>query len=148
MHVNTVLRRGVDIFVSLCLLFSILFISTVSAEDTPDSLVDATFTIEFVTGTELVVDVAMTAYRLTIDDVYTAEEIASASDEKMGALKYAVFLLLKSQINSVFENAEISNFQMPTYSGGCFNEELNVKLTSTFFGLITLLTLKAWSTVF
>ena len=67
MYVNTVLRRGVDIFVSLCLLFSILFINTVSAEDTPDSLVDATFTIEFVTGTELVVDVAMTAYRLTID---------------------------------------------------------------------------------
>ena len=135
MHVNTVLRRGVDIFVSLCLLFSILFINTVSAEDTPDSLVDATFTIEFVTGTELVVDVTMTAYRLTIDDVYTAEEIASASDEKMGALKYAVFLLLKSQINSVFENAEISNFEMPTYSSGVFNEELNVKLTSSFFGL-------------
>ena len=73
---------------SLCLVFSLLFISTVSAEDTPDSLVDATFTIEFVTGTELVVDVAMTAYGLTIDDVYTAEEIASASDEKMGAFEF------------------------------------------------------------
>jgi len=134
-HVNMVIWRGINIFVSLCLIFSMFFISTISAEDTPDSLVDATFTIEFVTGTELVVDVTMTAYRLTIDDVYTAEEIASAVDEKMGALKYAVFLLLKGQINSVFEDAEISNFEMPTYGSGVFNEELNVKLTSAFFGL-------------
>jgi len=116
-------------------MFLVFFINTASADDAPDSLVDATFTIEFVTGTELVVDVAMTAYKLTIDEAYTADEIASAVDEKMGALKYAVFLLLKNQINTVFENAEISNFELPTYSSGVFNEELNVKLTSSYFGL-------------
>ena len=123
------------IFVSLCFISSTFFINTASAEDAPESLVDATFTIEFVTGTNLVVDVTMTAYKLTTDHAYTAEEIASASDEEMGALKLSIYLLLKNQINIVFGDAQILNFEMPTYSSGIFNEELNVKLTSTFFGL-------------
>jgi hypothetical protein len=123
------------IFVSLCFISSTFFINTASAEDAPESLVDATFTIEFVTGTDLVVDVTMTAYKLTTDHAYTAEEIASASDEEMGALKLSIYLLLKNQINVVFGDAQILNFEMPTYSSGVFNEELNVKLTSTFFGL-------------
>jgi len=123
------------IFVSLCFISSTFFINTASAEDAPESLVDTTFTIEFVTGTDLVVDVTMTAYKLTTDHAYTAEEIASASDEEMGALKLSIYLLLKNQINIVFGDAKISNFEMPTYSSGVFNEELNVKLTSAFFGL-------------
>ncbi len=123
------------IFVSLCFISSTFFINTASAEDAPESLVDATFTIEFVTGTDLVVDVTMTAYKLTTDHAYTAEEIASASDEEMGALKLSIYLLLKNQINIVFGDAKVSNFEMPTYSSGVFNEELNVKLTSAFFGL-------------
>ena len=135
MRLNTVLRRIMKIFVSLCFISSTFFINTASAEDAPESLVDATFTIEFVTGTNLVVDVTMTAYKLTTDHAYTAEEIASASDEEMGALKLSIYLLLKNQINIVFGDAEVSNFEMPTYSSGVFNEELNVTLTSTFFGL-------------
>lgn len=123
------------IFVSLCFISSTFFITTASAEDAPESFVDATFTIEFVTGTNLVVDVTMTAYKLTTDHAYTAEEIASASDEEMGALKLSIYLLLKNQINIVFGDAQILNFEMPTYSSGVFNEELNVTLTSTFFGL-------------
>ena len=123
------------IFVSLCFISSTFFINTASAEDAPESLVDATFTIDFVTGTNLVVDVTMTAYKLTTDHAYTAEEIASASDEEMGALKLSIYLLLKNQINIVFGDAKVSNFEMPTYSSGVFNEELNVTLTSTFFGL-------------
>ena len=123
------------IFVSLCFISSTFFINTASAEDAPESLVDATFTIEFVTGTNLVVDVTMTAYKLTTDHAYTAEEIASASDEEMGALKLSIYLLLKNQINIVFGDAQILNFEMPTYSSGVFNEDLNVTLTSAFFGL-------------
>jgi len=123
------------IFVSLCFISSTFFINTASAEDAPESLVDATFTIEFVTGTDLVVDVTMTAYKLTTDHAYTAEEIASASDEEMGALKLSIYLLLKNQINIVFGDTDVSNFEMPTYSSGVFTEELNVKLTSAFFGL-------------
>jgi len=123
------------IFVSLCFISSTFFINTASAEDAPESLVDTTFTIEFVTGTDLVVDVTMTAYKLTTDHAYTAEEIASASDEEMGALRLSIYLLLKNQINIVFGDAKVSNFEMPTYSSGVFNEELNVKLTSAFFGL-------------
>ncbi len=123
------------IFVSLCFISSTFFINTASAGDAPESFVDATFTIDFVTGTNLVVDVTMTAYKLTTDHAYTAEEIASASDEEMGALKLSIYLLLKNQINIVFGDAKVSNFEMPTYSSGVFNEELNVKLTSAFFGL-------------
>ena len=134
-RLNIVLRRGMKIFASVFLMFSMLFISTLPAEDTPDSLVDATFAITFVTGTELVVDVTMTAYKLTTDHTYTADEIASASDEERGALRLSIYLLLKNQITAVFGDAETLNFEMPTYSNGVFNEELKVKLTPTFFGL-------------
>ena len=77
----------------------------------------------------------MTAYKLTTDHAYATEEIASASDEEMGALRLSIYLLLKNQINIVFGYAQILNFEMPTYSNGVFNEELNVTLTSAFFGL-------------
>ena len=52
-HLNTVIWRGTEMFVILCLVFSILFISTISAEDTPENVVDATFTVAFITGTNL-----------------------------------------------------------------------------------------------
>ena len=54
MHLKTVLRRGGNLFVVLGIIFSIIFSHVASADDTPESLVDATFSIEFVTGTELV----------------------------------------------------------------------------------------------
>ena len=135
MHLNRVLHRSVTTFVCLCILFSVFFVYNISADDEPDSLVDASFNIEFVTGTDLLVDVTMDVYKLTTYKVYDADAIKNAVEQDMGALRYALFLLLKNQLEAVFENANISNFEMPAFNGENFNETLVVKLTPTFFKL-------------
>ena len=123
------------LLVIVCFVVSCFFIRPVSSAEDPDSLVDATFNISFISGTDVLVDVEMNAYKLTTDHVYTAAEIASASDEERGALKHAIYLLLKNQLNTVFRGADIQNFELPKYSNGVFHEELNVKLNSAFFGI-------------
>lgn len=135
MHLNRVLRRFVTMFVSLCFIFSCFFVNTISADDDPDSLVDAIFEIEFVTGTDLVVDVTMDARKLTIDSIWDADMIKNAEGEDLGALRLAIYQLLRDQLDAVFENADISNFEMPVFNGETFDEVLNVTLTSSFFEL-------------
>lgn len=130
MHLSKLL---VMIIVTLTLLsFSM---ETVGVEDNYESRVDTSFEIEFTTGTEFNVDITMDVYRLTTDRTYNAIEIKSASDQEMGALRYELFLLLKSQIEVIFENADILNFTMPIFNGENFNEVLTVKLTPSFFNL-------------
>lgn len=127
------LSKLLDVIMFILLLTSLFLVNATTAEDTIENRVNASFDIEFVNGTNLNVDITMNVYKLTTYKAYDAEEIANASDEEMGALKYELYLLLKNQLEGIFENADISNFAMPTYDGGKFNEVLNVKLTSSFF---------------
>ncbi|MFO7677151.1 MAG: hypothetical protein R6V50_02035 [Thermoplasmatota archaeon] len=129
------LRRGITIFVLVCLVISNIFSFSLSANENPDSLVDAVFIIEYFTGTKLSVTASMTAHKLTTDRAYTASEIESASDQEMGALRHSLYLLLQNQVNEIFKGAERTGFQMPVYSNGIFKEEFTVDLTSKFFNI-------------
>jgi len=126
--------------VSLCLLFSILFINTVSAEDTPDSLVDATFTIEFVTGTNLKINAVLDVQKINVfDTTYNSaeiENIATTNLEILGAIKLSLRNSLKNQIEISFENAVITAVnQIPDYRNKFFYDEFNVDLVSSYFEL-------------
>jgi len=127
------LNKLLDIIIIILLLISLFLINTTIAEETIESRVDASFDIEFVNGTYLNVDITMNVYEITTDKTYTAEEIKTAGLEELGAIKLALYLELKSQLEEVFENADISNFEMPQYDDEKFNEVLNVELTSSFF---------------
>jgi hypothetical protein len=43
--------------------------------------------------------------------------------------------MLNKQLDVTFKNAEIKDFEIPSFNGNYFIEELNVSLTSSFFGL-------------
>ena len=135
MHLIRTLKKLVTLFVSLCFVFSIFFVHSISAEEGADSLVDATFDIAFVTGTDLIVDITMDVNKITTDEEFNAEEIANAIPEDMGTIKYELYLLIENQLEGVFLNAEILNFSRPEYDNGQFNEVVNVKLTESFFEL-------------
>lgn len=128
-------KKLVVLTICAVILSSFFIANIASAQDDTENLVEATFNIEFVTGTELNINVTMDAQKLTLDRVYTADEIKSALPEDVGAFKLLLYQMLQRQMNATFKNAEILNLSRPAFDGNTFNEELNVKLTSSFFEL-------------
>lgn len=131
--IDSLLRRGFAICVLFGLIFTNIFIYSSSASEIPDNLVDAKFSIEFITGTKLNVAVSMAAHKLTTDKVYTASEIATASDQDIGAFRHLIFTFLKNQVVEIFKGSSTTDFFMPVYKNGLFIEEFTVDLTSKFF---------------
>jgi len=136
----TEVRRGMKIVVCLCLVFSMLYISTISAEETLDSLVDATITVEFVTGTNLKINTVLDVQRINVfDTVYDNAEIqniASTNLEILGAIKLSLRNLLKNQIETSFDGAIVTAInQIPEYQNNLFYDEFAVDLVSSYFGL-------------
>ena len=125
-------------------MFSVLFVANTSAEDDPDSLVDASFEIEFVTGTDLKISVTMDVSEITaFETTYGSSDIQNlaASVEyddiiTMGGIMQTLHDLLKNQIGMTFENANVVPLNTrPTYEDTVFYEEYGVNLTSPFFGM-------------
>jgi len=129
------LSRLASLVIILLFVSSFTMISTIAAEETIDNLVTAEFHITFLTGTDLYIEITIDATKLTTDQVYNAEGIKSASEQELGAFRLLLFQMLDRQLDVTFENAEIKNFTMPTFDGEHFNEELNIGLTPSFFGL-------------
>jgi hypothetical protein len=128
----------------MCFIFSVLFVINTSAEDNPDSLVDANFDIEFITGTDLKISVTMyvseiTAFETTYDSSDIQNLAASVEYDDiiiMGGIMQTLHDLLKDQIGMTFENANVVPLNTrPTYENTVFYEEYGVNLTSPFFGM-------------
>ncbi|KYK29759.1 hypothetical protein AYK20_00045 [Thermoplasmatales archaeon SG8-52-1] len=127
--------RLIALFICSIIFSSFLIINTISAEDTIENIVEATFNIEFISGTFLNLRITIDAERLTTDKTYTAEQIKSASLQQLGALGYLLYIMLENQFDVTFKNAEIKDFEIPIFDGSLFTEELNVSLSSSFFKL-------------
>ncbi|UCF50203.1 MAG: hypothetical protein JSU91_01610 [Thermoplasmatales archaeon] len=129
------LERLITLLICSSIFLSFFIIGTVSAEDSIENLVEATFNIEFITGTDLSVIITINAEKLTTDKTFSTEEIKSASPQELGALGYLLYIMLENQLAVTFENAEIKDFEIPKFNGNIFTEELNVTLSSSFFNL-------------
>jgi hypothetical protein len=129
------LARLISGIMILLIFLSFFIVNAANAEDEIENFVEATFDIEFETGTDLNIEITIDALQLTTDETYTASEIKSAPDIKLGAFYLLLYQMLERQLEDVFPNAEFLNFSMPVFDGNTFNEQLNVKLTSSFFGL-------------
>lgn len=133
-------KKLVVLAICVVILSSLFVANTVSAEDEIENLVEATFNIEFITATELIINVTMDAQKLTVspNTTYTSDQIKSLSEYYLGACAGKLSNMLQTQIYETFKNAEILNFDIPVFNGNTFNEELNVRLTSSFFELSNL----------
>ncbi len=129
------LGRLITLLICSSILLSFFIVGTVYAEDSIENIVEATFNIEFITGTDLNIIITINAEKLTTDKTFTADEIKGASPQQLGALGYLLYIMLESQLAVTFENAEIKDFEIPVFNGNIFTEELNVSLTSSFFDL-------------
>jgi hypothetical protein len=129
------LSRLASLLIAMFFLLSFIMIGTTTADDTIDNLVEAEFDIDFVTGNTLNVNIIIDAYKLTTDQTYDADGIKGASEQELGAFRLLLYQMLNAQLGVTFQNANITNFTMPTFDGERFNEELTVELTPSFFGL-------------
>jgi len=129
------LERMINLLICLTLLLSFIIISSVAAEDEIENLVEATFYIEFISGSELNIEIILNPEKLTTDRIFSLEEIKSATAQQIGALGYLLYIMLEKQLDVTFENAEIKNFEIPEFDGNKFTEELNVSLSPSFFNL-------------
>jgi len=129
------LGRLIILFTCALILFSSFIISTTTAEDIIENLVDATFNIKFLSGTDLNILITIDPYKLTTDRTFTADQIKSASLQQLGALGYLLYIMLENQLDVTFGNAKIIDFEIPIFDGVHFSEELNVSLTSSLFNL-------------
>ncbi len=140
MHLSKVLQRLRIIFISLFILFSILIIPTISADNNSESIVDASFDIEFISGTELKILVAMDVKEITVFsstyDKNGIQTVANNDPETMGAIKLRLRQMVEEQIKGSFNYANITALNnKPTYENILFYDEYNINLTSDFFDL-------------
>ena len=134
----------------LVLALFILIVPTVfienalGADEERQSVVDASFNVEFETATSLKIRVNMYVYELIVfDKTYDHSElhiIASSSNhsdaETLGAIKLTLRNLLKNQIKNSFKNATVAaTIEKPSYESTYFFDEYTVNLTSSFFKL-------------
>jgi hypothetical protein len=132
-----VMHLGRLITLLICALISLSFfiVSNTTAEDTIENLVEATFNIKFITGTDLNIIITIDPQKLTTDKTYTADKIKTASPQQLGALGYLLYLMLENQLDVTFKNAEIEDFEIPIFDRDQFTEEVNVSLTPSYYGL-------------
>ena len=134
------IHRLFTMAVGLCLVFSIFFMKNIIADEGPESLVDASYDIEYVTGTDLKVSVTMNVRKITVfDTIYTSEDIENVANndpETMGAIKLRLRDLLKNQIKLSFENSTVTALiNKPLYENTLFFDEFGINLTQGFFGI-------------
>jgi len=135
------LSRLFLIIIVVSFLTPLCLVNTTSAQDNLESRVDATFNINFLTATELNLDVSMDVSEITLisGSVYTGTEIqalANTDSEMLPVIKYALKLILTDQIEQTFEKATVTTLnEIPSYADGKFNDDFNVNLTSEFFGM-------------
>jgi len=133
-------NKLLDLVIAILLLFSFNFTILISAEDTIDSRVEATFNIEYITATDFKTNVDLDVSQITVfNTVYDSSEIQNIAEtdlETLGAIKLRLRDLLENQIEALFENADTTALNnRPTYENGKFLDEFSINLTSLFFGM-------------
>lgn len=134
-------KKLVVLTICAIILSSLFIVNTASAQDEIENFVEATFTVKFVSGTELEVNVSMDVSQIVLisGNIYTREKIqalSSTSLEIMGAIKYALKEMLMNQIRQTFEKATVVTiYELPAYINDRFYDDFDINLTSAFFKL-------------
>lgn len=130
-------RRICTLILIMIFFFPMLKVNSINAAEAEiENYVTANFNIEFITGTDIKINVTIIAEQLTLPEkTYNSEEIKNANDEDLGSFRLLLYQMLDRQLENTFKNAEILNFSRPTFNGNTFDEELYIRLTPKFFKL-------------
>ncbi|MBU1862890.1 MAG: hypothetical protein KKH94_04395, partial [Candidatus Omnitrophica bacterium] len=134
MRVSNIVRICCVVIISILSIGSFFWFSCL-ASPSDDCVVDAEFDLRFISGTNCVVEISAIPSKLITDKVYTHSDIVQASGEELGALKYAMFLMIEDQLDVLFQNAVVQNFSLPMHNNGVFTETIDVSLSPSFFNL-------------
>ena len=134
------LNKSLDVMIVLILLSSFLLVGITTGEESIENRVDANIDVEFVSATDLKINVNMDVSKLYLTASgrsYTREDIQAVTNtETMGAIKYALKSYLTTQMQQTFEFADITAItELPSYENDRFYDEYDVNLTSVFFDM-------------
>ena len=124
----------------LILIFPLIPFSSSLADELNDDI-NAEFTIQMHDGTNFTITAEIDVSRFTLqasDITYTGSEIANIPSESsiMGAIKYALRIAIREQLESIFENADVDSLvELPSNSNNNFIDSYSVKLNEQYFGL-------------
>jgi len=130
------LDRVISLIISALFFLSFFIINSTAQDEDIENLVEASFNIDFNTATDLLIDITINPHKLTMaGETFTSEQIKNANEQDLGSFRLLLFQMLDSQLKNTFINAKFLNFTRPVFDGNTFHEELNVELTSSFYGL-------------
>lgn len=137
------LKQSIEL--SMILLFicvSLFNPGALASSDEEQTKVAATFAITFDTATNLTISIEIDVEQITTDKTYTKQDIIDLSKlrddqslQELGALRYAVYQILREELKKILPDATLLNFAMPVYQNQRFTEVLNANLASEFFQL-------------
>ena len=134
------LNRLVNLMIVSLILFSLFILPSVNAEEDTENLIEADFTIELKSATDLKISITADVSKIYLDalDVgYTGSEIASiavSDSSRMSIIQYALKIMLKNQIKNTFGPIEAAD-ELPVYDSGLFTDVFDVNLTNNYFSL-------------
>jgi hypothetical protein len=127
----------IQTLIVILLLISVVFVSTITAENTSETQVEATILCTFETGSELNVRAQMIVNRISniYETTYTRQMIETMTDsDALAVIKNQLHLLIRNQIEDTFQNADVSAItKKPSYEKPYFIDEFHVNLTASFF---------------
>lgn len=141
------LNKHVTFFIILLFLISsttIFFTEQVNADEQIENIVNTQINIEMISATDLRLNVAMDVEKATaFGKTYDKNQIKLLTTslnrediEALGVIKNNLHITLYEQMKKIFQNSEINVLlDRPEYKNNVFNEEYNINLTSSFFGL-------------
>ncbi len=130
------LNKTISLVVITLFLLSFLINNSSAQEEDIENLVEASFNIDFYTATDLLINITVKPYKLSMaGETFTSEQIKNANEQDLGSFRLLLFQMLESQLKKTFINAKILNFTRPVFDGNSFKEELNVELTSSFYAI-------------
>jgi hypothetical protein len=124
----------------LLLIVPLGIFSVAADNEQAESIVDARFTIEMASATDLTITVSMDVQEIMVfDTMYTSSDISSLTDmETMGAIKLMLRNLVKEQLRGSFNKSKVTALRdKPLYEYSVFTDKFSVNLTSAFFDMNT-----------
>ena len=121
---------------SLALMLLLPSLPVARADDTATSIVDATITATYESGTSLHVTARMLVHQINdiFSDTYTQDQIEhNATSDDIVAIKLRLRDSLNHQLQTSFPDTQITPIGRPVYTIPYFTDEFTVNLTDAFF---------------